>query len=70
MGWETIATFAVLIVVLGGIIAGLAWLYAKSNYTTGKSETESEILKISEQRSKEAEEAHEKALREGREKYL
>lgn len=68
--WESIAVFTVAIVVSGVLIGVLAYLYAKSHYTTGKSETESEILKASQKRKEEAEEAHEKALREGREKYL
>lgn len=56
---------------LGAVLIGvLAYLYAKSNYNTGKAETETDALKEGAKVRAKAEEEHEKALREGREKYL
>lgn len=67
---ETLATFAIALVLGAALIGVLAYLYAKSNYDTGKSETETDALKKGAEARAKAEEEHEKALREGREKYL
>jgi len=67
---ESLVTFAVVIVVLGVLVGVLAYLYAKSNYTTGKSETESIVLKEAARQRAEAEAEHQKVLEENRAKYL
>ena len=67
---QSVLIFAVVIFVGGILIGLLAYAWAKSNYTTGKSETESIVLKEAARQRAEAEAEHQKVLEENRAKYL